>query len=417
MIGTTTLLEVSTLGRFEVRRQDTLLTTGGNWSRRKVCELFKLLLSVEQHRLHREQAQEILWPASAIEQATNSFGKTLYLLRRALEPDLPAGKGSTSLYVHLDHDTLMLIPDNLQIDADLFESSAKQLQVRMRDRSGKGQGGPDDSQLLAEFDRVLALYTGDYLPEDLYEDWTQRRRDRLRRIHSWLLENAAELAVVSRKGQQAIEYLQTLLEHNSADEQTHRQLMLVYARMGRRRDAVNQYQLLRQALREELQTSPLLETVELYRNIQAGRIAVDLDESWRGGSGSSGNRSGPLSEPLPDVAVQVSTGKNGSPAHSETNEYTPQQASQSRNEQTLLTEVEAEQLPQRQLDPDRILKAELVGRTEEISRLQHAYNQVRTGQRRVVFICGEPGIGKTRLAHEFTRWGEETQQAKSSPRL
>lgn len=410
MIGATTLLEVSTLGWFEVRRQDTPLS-GGNWSRRKVCELFKLLLSVEQHRLHREQIQEILWPASTIEQAANSFGKTLYLLRRALEPDLPAGRGSASLYVHLDRDTLMLIPDNLQIDADLFESSAKQLQVRMRDRSGKGQGNSNDFQLLGEFDRVLTLYTGDYLPEDLYEDWTQRRRDRLRRIHSWLLENAAELAVASGKGQQAIEYLQTLLEHNSADEQTHCQLMLVYARMGRRKDAVNQHQLLRQALREELQTSPLPETVELYRNIQSGRIAVDLDESWRGSGGSRGNSARPVSGPLPDVAVEVTTSKSDPPARSEKNGYALQLASQSGNERTLLTDVEVEQFPQRKLDPDRILKAELVGRAEEISRLQHAYNQAYAGQRRVVFICGEPGIGKTRLAREFTHWGEETQQA------
>src|SRR5712691_1763412 len=137
MIGTTTLLEVSTLGRFEVRRQDIPLTTGGNWSRRKVCELFKLLLSVEQHRLHREQALEILWPASTLEQAANSFGKTLYLLRRALEPDLPAGKGSSSSYIQLEHDTLLLIPDSLKIDADIFESSTRQLQAQMRSRSGK----------------------------------------------------------------------------------------------------------------------------------------------------------------------------------------------------------------------------------------------------------------------------------------
>src|SRR5437763_12024451 len=119
MIGATTLLQVSTLGRFEVRRHQELLT-GGNWSRRKVNDLFKLLLSAEQHRLHREQIQEILWPASSVEQAANSFGKTLYLLRRALEPDLAAGKGSSSVYVLLDHDTLMLIPDSMQIDADIF---------------------------------------------------------------------------------------------------------------------------------------------------------------------------------------------------------------------------------------------------------------------------------------------------------
>src|SRR5438477_7781129 len=130
MIDAITLLEVSTLGRFEVRR-DHVPLTGGNWSRRKVNDLFKLLLSAEQHRLHREQVQEMLWPASSAEQAANSFGKTLYLLRRALEPGLVAGKGSSSVYVLLDHDTLMLIPDSMRIDADVFESSARQLQVKM----------------------------------------------------------------------------------------------------------------------------------------------------------------------------------------------------------------------------------------------------------------------------------------------
>src|SRR5438067_1136562 len=278
MISVTADLEIATLGRFEVRRNHDLLT-GGNWSRRKVVDLFKLLLAAEQHRLHREQIQEILWPTSSIEQAANSFGKTLYLLRRALEPDLVAGKGGSSTYVLLDHDTLMLTPERMEIDADLFEASAKQLQARMRSRSSKGQDSQTDAHLLDEFDAVLALYKGDYLPEDLYEDWAQRRRDRLRRIHSWLLENAAELALADAQSQRACEYLQALLERNSADEQTHRQLMFVYARMGRRSDALNQYQLLRQALREELDAKPLPETTELFRKIQAGRITVDLGES------------------------------------------------------------------------------------------------------------------------------------------
>src|SRR5215467_7303309 len=118
MIGARIALEISTLGRFEVRRDQELLS-GGNWTRRKVCELFKVLLSADQHRLHREQVQEILWPSSTSEQAANSFGKTLYLLRRALEPDLAAGKGGSSNYVLLEHDTLTLLPDHFKIDADL----------------------------------------------------------------------------------------------------------------------------------------------------------------------------------------------------------------------------------------------------------------------------------------------------------
>src|SRR6185312_13778694 len=64
------------------------------------------------------------------------------------------------------------------------------------------------------------------------------------------------------------------------DEQTHRQLMLVYARMGRRSEALNQYLLLRRALKEELRTLPLPETNELFRRIQMGQVPVDLRESW-----------------------------------------------------------------------------------------------------------------------------------------
>jgi DNA-binding SARP family transcriptional activator len=390
MIDVTTRLEVSTLGRFVVRRnQDPL--TGGNWSRRKVVDLFKLLLSVEQHRLHREQAQEILWPNSALEQATNSFGKTLYLLRRALEPDLPTGKGSSSSYVLLDHDTLLLIPNSVGIDADVFESSTKQLQAKIRSRSGKETESQNEA-LLDEFDTVLALYNGDYLPEDLYEDWSQRRRDRLRRIHSWLLENAADLALTSGKGPRASEYLLELVERNSADEQTHRQLMLVYARMGRRSDALNQYLSLRKALKEELRTAPLPETNELFRQIQMGQIRIDLRESRL------------ESKPTPVITIA----REQMSPHADTNEDKPLEGSTGGLDLKSKTE---EPVTPSQLDPDRILKAELVGREEEITRMQRAYNQARNGQRRVIFTSGEPGIGKTRLARDFAHWCEEAQQA------
>src|SRR6266508_1902657 len=107
MMGGAVSLIVTTLGRFSILHGQDLLS-GGNWNRRRVCELFKLLLSAEQHRLHREQVQELLWPSSSLEQAANSFGKTLYLLRRALEPDLATGKISN--YVSLERDILFLVP-------------------------------------------------------------------------------------------------------------------------------------------------------------------------------------------------------------------------------------------------------------------------------------------------------------------
>ncbi len=42
-----------------------------------------------------------------------------------------------------------------------------------------------------------------------------------------------------------------------------------------------------------------------------------------------------------------------------------------------------------------------VGRERELERLRHYWERVRTGQRQLILLAGEPGIGKTRLAAEF----------------
>ncbi|MGZ3629461.1 MAG: ATP-binding protein, partial [Ktedonobacteraceae bacterium] len=218
------------------------------------------------------------------------------------------------------------------------------------------------------------------------------RRDRLRRVHSWLLENGAELALMTGNGAHASEYLLELLESNPADEQTHRQLMLVYARMGRRSEALNQYVLLRRTLKEELRASPLPETNELYRQIQMGQVAIDLRETR-------------LDEK--HAAVMTITHEESTPETDIAND-TPLEEN---TVELRLDEKIDESVVQSPLDPERILQAELVGREEEISLMRRVFKQVQNGQRRVVFISGEPGIGKTRIARDFTHWCEESQHA------
>src|SRR5262249_52391359 len=47
--------------------------------------------------------------------------------------------------------------------------------------------------------------------------------------------------------------------------------------------------------------------------------------------------------------------------------------------------------------------SEFVGREEELATLRHALADATSGQGRVIAISGEPGSGKSRLAHEFAR--------------
>ncbi len=371
MVAALDCLNVTTLGCFSVKRNQVVLS-GGNWNRRRVCELFKILLSAEQHRLHREQVQELLWPDFSTEQAANSFGKTLYLLRRALEPTLLAGK--SSVYIALDQDILMLLPASLEIDVDLFEARAKHLQTQT-------------SYTLNDLDGVLKLYGGDYLPDDLYKDWAQRHRDRLRRIYSWLLEQATRVALASAQGQRASEYLRALVEQNILDEAMHCELMLIYARIGRRSEALNQYQVLRKILHEELRATPAPKTLDLYRTIQDDRITPDLAD-------------------YPQMSAQYWTieasGMPGSPhVHAISDDPINHRYELTAGVvQSILQNGPREPINHSQIDP----RLELMGRTKELQRLQRAYASTSKDAQWIFFVSGEAGIGKTRLAREYVAW-------------
>jgi predicted ATPase len=43
----------------------------------------------------------------------------------------------------------------------------------------------------------------------------------------------------------------------------------------------------------------------------------------------------------------------------------------------------------------------IIGRIEEMTRLQETFNQVRTGQGRIVLVAGEAGVGKTVLIEQI----------------
>jgi len=49
------------------------------------------------------------------------------------------------------------------------------------------------------------------------------------------------------------------------------------------------------------------------------------------------------------------------------------------------------------------LSPSFIGRADAFSRLHQAWDQARSGQRAVVWVAGEPGIGKTTLIEHFVK--------------
>ncbi|GAB2811977.1 BTAD domain-containing putative transcriptional regulator [Lentzea nigeriaca] len=202
------------------------------WRSRRAADVVKLLALENAHRLHREQVMELLWPDLPVEAAGANLRKAVHYARRAL-----GGPGAIAVEGHV----LVLWPGGrLDCDLDRF------------DRAADVALASGDARACAE---AAATYSGDVLPDDRYEWWAEERRTKARTHYIALLRAACDWT--------------RLLELDETDEEAHRALMRRHLAAGRRREALRQFEQLREALRERIGVGPDAETVALYETVLA----------------------------------------------------------------------------------------------------------------------------------------------------
>jgi len=241
-------VEVFALGGFRVLVSGRLVDDQA-WRRRSARQLFKILLGRPNRRMARDEVIELLWPESDPAAASTNLRSTIHAMRRVLEPPALA---SLSGVVFGDRDSVWLRPPpELWVDADAFESEVKQ-----------ASQAADPFPLLQHASRA---YAGDYLPDDLYEDWAIERRDALKRAWTNLQFQLAEAVQARGQPEAAVGELQRLLAADRCDERAAQELMHVLIQLRRRSDALRVYQTLEQSLRDELGVEPSERTHELQR--------------------------------------------------------------------------------------------------------------------------------------------------------
>jgi DNA-binding SARP family transcriptional activator/tetratricopeptide (TPR) repeat protein len=202
-----------------------------------------------------------------------------------------------------------------------------------------------------EFRSALERWAGEPLAEDAYDDWAQEPRAVLSRAYLLALEGGAEAALASGEPGQAV----VLAERAIARERLREPAALLLARAqagsGDLAASLRTIDALRRRLAEEagLELSP--EAVSLETSLQRG-------------------------EPVAGAAHPAAVASPG-PALEGLGSTVPMPL--------LLTEV------------GRIF----VGRDAELDRLGRLWKEAVAGERRVVLLAGEPGVGKTRLAAEL----------------
>jgi DNA-binding SARP family transcriptional activator len=214
--------------------------------------------------LHRSyNSRDVLtclcWCDQPEDQARSCLNTALWRLRRVLEPDdVPRG---TYLLTTAAGEVGFNWDSHHWLDVETFERAADQaLAVPVQNLEA-----PQADAL----ERALQLYTGELL-EGFYDDWTLRERERLRGIY---LDSLARLMRYHRRRgahEASLHYGQQILRHEPLREETHREMMRLYAETGQRALAARQYEICRQILADELDIPPMEETQALYLQLFPG---------------------------------------------------------------------------------------------------------------------------------------------------
>ncbi len=255
-------LYIQLLGGFAVSIDGKAIPTE-QWRLKKTRSLVKLLALAHGHFLHRDQILEALWPNTDPSTAANLFYQMLHITRKLLRP---VSEG----HLTLEKGILYLSPENdISIDIEQFEQAAAQILGLATETSHAMALASQDP---LNFQVALSFYRGELLPEDRYEEWARERRERLHQIYLRLLLELARLHENRGEFTIGIETYKRALAEDRANEDAHLGLMRLYGLSGKRQQALRQFQLLKEGLKEELEAEPGLAANQLYEAIQSGQF-------------------------------------------------------------------------------------------------------------------------------------------------
>jgi DNA-binding SARP family transcriptional activator len=245
-------LSAYTLGNFRLTINDgKLLESPGG----RALAVFKYLLTNQSHLVSRDVLMDTLWQDAEPNSARNRLNVALHSLRSAL-------RSLTKTPIVLFGEGNYFFNPDIQVWVD-FEEFERHLQAgRQLEAAGQLPGA------ITEYEIAASLYQGDFLEEDLYDDWPVLPRERLRVAYLDVLDRLSQIYFGRSQYAASVALCQQILERDNCREDAHCRLMRCFSRQGQSRLALRQYQICVDALRQELDIDPEPATTQLAERIR-----------------------------------------------------------------------------------------------------------------------------------------------------
>jgi DNA-binding SARP family transcriptional activator len=248
-------LAVHCLGPFRVYQNNQLVV---EWNSLKGQAILKYLVAHNGGPVAKDILMDVFWPDVDPGDTRRNLHQAIYGLRQTLRRRQPALQP-----IQFTKNCYLLEPGmGIWLDFEEFE---RHVQVGRHLETA----GPL-SDAMAEYNIAEGLYQGDFLEEDLYEDWPRLQRRYLRNLYLDIADRLSAYYVQQREYTAVMALCQKILVKDNCREEAYRRLMQCYLAQGQRHLAIRQYQTCVQALEEELDLTPSEKTVELYQHIITG---------------------------------------------------------------------------------------------------------------------------------------------------
>ena len=213
-------------------------------------------LAVAARPFSRQALAGLLWGDLPEADARRNLRGVLMKLRQNLAP-----------YLHITHQSLAFNRDSaytLDVE-DFYALTARR---------------PDAASKVDHLRQALLLYRGDFLEDfhlrhaPAFEEWVMQQREDLRKRMLDALKTLTAVSLQTAAYDEGITPARHYLALEPSDEAAHRQLMTLLALSGQRSAALNQFDLCRAALQDELGIEPAEETAVLRDQIRANTLPL-----------------------------------------------------------------------------------------------------------------------------------------------
>jgi len=255
-------LWVRFLGGFEVTCCCGAVLQGSN---AKALAIFKYLLTHKPSSVSQHYLMGWLWPDVNSDRARWSLNSAVRALREVLDNCSRLAHNAVALVCE---DGCYHLSSTIEVltDVDEFDAYYK------RGRRLQKEGWTDEA--ITEYEKALERYQGDYLVEDLYEDWTMIERERLASVYMDILGRLANYYLEERKQpQESIWACYKLLKKDPCHEEAYRLLMRCYVRLRLRSRALDQYRICRHMLGSVHGMEPSLELQAVCDSVKRTAIS------------------------------------------------------------------------------------------------------------------------------------------------